>query len=79
MDPTTYHMSIAPGNAEASHGPEQGMQGARLGAEEVPCRVMRRRCLGDFIVGARLDRMDEVGELDRILDKEDGDVVSDNV
>lgn len=35
--------------------------------------------LGNLIVRARLDRVDEVGELDGILDEEDRDVVSNNI
>jgi hypothetical protein len=72
-------MAVAPWDAEARHGPEEGMHGARLGAEEVPCRVVCGRSLGHLIVRAWLDRVYEIGELDRILDEEDGDVVSDNV
>lgn len=35
--------------------------------------------LGDFVVAAGLDGVDEVGEEDGVLDEEDGDVVSDQV
>ena len=72
-------MTEATGNAEASHGPEQGVQSARLGAEEVPRRVVRSGGLGNLIVRARLDRVDEIGELDGILDEEDGHVVSNDI
>ena len=66
-------------DAVASHGPEKRVQAARLGAEEVPGRVVGSSSLRDLIVRARLDRVDQVREPDGILDEEDGDVVSDNV
>lgn len=36
-------------------------------------------CLGYLIVLPRLHSVDKVGELDGVLDKEDGDVVANNV
>ena len=47
--------------------------------DEIPERVMRRRVLGIAAVGLHLDRMDEIGKLDRILDEENRDVVADEV
>lgn len=35
--------------------------------------------LGDFIITAGLDGVDQVGEEDGVLDEEDGDVVSNQV
>lgn len=35
--------------------------------------------LGDFIVGAGLDSMDQIGELHGILDEENGNVVANNI
>jgi len=61
------------------HSPEQSMQRARLLAEKVPGRVMGGCGLRDLVVRAGLDSMDQVGELDRILNEEDRDVVADNV
>jgi hypothetical protein len=66
-------------DAKASHGPEERVQSARLRAKEVPCRVMGSGCLGDLIVRARLDRVDEVWEPDGILNEEDRNVVSDDI
>jgi len=40
---------------------------------------MRSLSLRYFVVRLWLDRMDKIGELDRLLDEEDGDVVADNV
>ena len=75
----THHVAVAAGDAMAGHGPEEGVHGARLGAEKVPGGIVGGGGLGDLIVGARLDRVDEVGEPDGVLDEEDGDVVSDNI
>lgn len=40
---------------------------------------MSRLRLGDLPDGVGLDRMHEIGELDAILDEEDGDVVPDDI
>ena len=47
--------------------------------DEVPEIVVRRGRLREVAVGLGLHRMDEVGELDRVLDEEDRDVVADEV
>jgi hypothetical protein len=47
--------------------------------DEVPEIVVRALGLREGAVGLRLHRMDEVGELDRVLDEEDRDVVADDV
>lgn len=75
----TYHVTVTARNTISSHGPEQRVQGGRLLAEEVPGRVVSRRRLGDLLVGARLDGVDEVGELNCVLDEKDGDIVANNV
>lgn len=75
----TYHVAVASGDPVAGHGPEEGVHGTRLGAEKVPGRVVGGGRLGDLIVGTRLDRVDEIGESDGVLDEEDGDVVADNI
>lgn len=60
-------MTITTGDSKAGHRPEQRVKGARLLGEEVPCRVMRSGCLGDFAVRAGLDGVNQVGEADGIL------------
>lgn len=67
------------GDTVAGHGPEECMQGAGLLREEVPGRVVGGGGLGDFVVTAGLDGVDQVGEEDGVLDEEDGDVVSNQV
>lgn len=61
------------------HRPEQRVHSAWLLAEEIPGRVMRGGGLGDLVVAARLDGVDQVGKEDRVLDEEDGDVVSNDI
>jgi hypothetical protein len=55
------------------------VHGAGLLAKEVPGRIVGCCCLGNLAVLLWLDRMDEIRELDSILDKEDGNVVADNI
>uniref|UniRef100_A0A1Y1LA22 Uncharacterized protein n=1 Tax=Photinus pyralis TaxID=7054 RepID=A0A1Y1LA22_PHOPY len=47
--------------------------------EEVPCRVVGSGRLWDLVVRSRLDRVNEIRELDCILDEENRDVIPDNV
>lgn len=63
----------------AGHGPEQGVQGTGLLAEEVPSRVMGGSSLRDLIVTTRLDSVDEIREKNSVLDEEDGNVVANNI
>ncbi len=48
-------------------------------ADEIPEIVMRRRRLREGAIGLGLDRMDEVGKFDRVLDEEDGNIVADEI
>jgi hypothetical protein len=66
-------------DAVPGHGPEQGVQGTRLLAEEVPGRVVSRGRLGDLIVWPWLDGVDQIREPNGILDEENGNVVSNDV
>src|ERR1035437_606319 len=55
------------------------MHGFRRERNEIPERVVRARRLRKAAVGFHLDGMDEVGEFNGILDKENRDVVADQV
>lgn len=79
VDAEAVHVTEATGDAEASHSPEERVHGARLGAEEVPCRVVGRGSLGDLVVRLGLHGVNEVRELDGILDEEHGDVIADDI
>jgi hypothetical protein len=48
-------------------------------AEEVPGRIVSSRALGNLAILSRLDRVDEVRELNGILDEENRNVVADEV
>lgn len=63
----------------AGHSPEERVQRTGLLAEEVPGRVMSSRSLGDLVVGAGLDSMDQIREENGILDEEDWNVVADDI
>ena len=61
------------------HLPHQHVGGLRHQRGEVPEVVVRRLRLREAAVRLFLHGVHEVGELDRILDEEDGDVVADDV
>lgn len=46
---------------------------------EVPEVIVGALSLGDFVIGFWLDAVDKIGELEGVLDEEDGDVVADDV
>ena len=61
------------------HDPHDHVHRFRRQADEVPEIVVRRLRLRESAVGLRLHRVDDVGELDRVLDEEHRDVVADEV
>jgi hypothetical protein len=73
------HVPEGSWDAVARHGPEQRVQRARLLAEKVPRRIVSRGGLRNFLIGAGLNRVNQVGEEDGILDEEDWDIVANNV
>ena len=79
VDTKAVNVSEGTRDTVTSHSPEQSVQRAGLLAEEVPGRVVRGSSLGDFIVPAGLDGVDQIGEENSVLDEEDGDVVSNEV
>lgn len=79
VDTEAVNVSEGTRDTVTSHSPEQSVQRAGLLAEEVPGRVVRGSSLGDFIVPAGLDGVDQIGEENSVLDEEDGDVVSNKV
>jgi hypothetical protein len=75
----TINMAERPRNTVTSHCPQESMQRTRLLAEEVPSGVVRGSSLGDLIVAAGLDGVNEIREEDSILNEKHRDVVSNNV
>lgn len=59
--------------------PKHSVEGSRLLAEKVPGSVMRSGGLWHLILGLGLESVNEVGELDRILNKKDWGIVTYNV
>lgn len=79
VDTETVDVSEGSRDTVTSHGPEQSVQSARLLAEEIPGGIVSRLGLGDFVVAAGLDGVDQIGEENGILDEEDGDIVADDI
>ena len=79
VDAEALHEPERPRDGTVGHHPHQHVR--RLGHQrhEVPEVVVRRLGLRELAVRLRLDRVDDVGELDRVLDEEDRDVVADDV
>lgn len=75
----TVHVAEGPDDAVLSHGPEKGVQGARLLAEEVPGAVMSSCRLRDFAVRRGLDSVNQIREKNSVLNEENRDVVANNV
>jgi hypothetical protein len=72
-------VSIAARDTKARHGEEESVKSSALHAEKVPSRIVSGSGLRDLAVGLRLAGVDHVGELNSILDKEDWDVVSNEI
>ena len=73
------HRPVGRLDAAVGHVPHRVVLRLRVERDEVPERVMRRLGLRYLSIGVRLARMDDVGELDAVLDEEDGHVVADEV
>lgn len=72
-------MTVGADDAEAGHGPQEGVEGRRLRAEEIPSAVMGSSSLRDFVIWTGLDGMDEIRELNGILDEKYWDIVPDDI
>jgi hypothetical protein len=79
VDAKTLHRAIAARNRPIRHRPHQHVRDLGHQRREVPEGVMGRRGLRHRKVRLRLRCVHEVGKLHRILDEEDGDVVTDEI
>ena len=61
------------------HHPHQHVHALGHQRREIPERVVRRGGLREAAVRLHLHRMDQIGELDRVLDEEHRDVVADQI
>ena len=66
-------------NGAVRHRPDHRMQAFRHQRHEIPERVMRRGGLRIAAIRLHLDRVDQVGKLDGILNKEHRDIVADEI
>lgn len=75
----SINVTERPRNTVASHCPKKSVQCTRLLTEEVPSGVVCSGSLGDLVVAAGLDGVDEIWEENGILDEENRNVVSNNI
>ena len=79
VDAEALHEAERARDRAVAHRPQQHVRRLRHQRHEVPEGVVGRGGLGPAAVLLLLDRVDEVGELRRVLDEEDRDVVADEV
>ncbi len=79
MDAEPFHESERARDRAIRHRPHQHVRRFRHQRYEVPEIVVRALRLRETAVGLLLHGMDQVGELHRVLDEEDRDVVADDV
>jgi len=73
------HHAVRARDCSVTHGPHEHVGTFGVEVLEVPEIVMSRLSLGYLIVGLRLCSVDNVGELDSVLDEENGNVVSNDI
>ena len=79
VDPEAFHHPERAGDRSVRHLPHRVVCGFSVQGHEVPESVVGALGLGDLSVRVRFGRMDDVGELQRILDEEDREVVAHEV
>jgi hypothetical protein len=79
VDPEALHEAEGPGDRPVRHGPHDHVDALGRQRDEVPEVVVGGLRLREAAVRRGLDRVHEVGELDRVLDEEHRDVVADQV
>ena len=79
VDAKTLHHPQAARQGAVRHRPHDHVHRFRHQRDEIPERVMRRGRLRKAAVGLGFYGVDKVGELHRVLDEEDRDVVADKV
>ncbi len=79
VDAEAFHHAEGAGNGAVGHDPHEHVGGFRRERGPVPEGVVRGLRLREAAVRLLLGGVDEVGELDGVLDEEDGDVVADEV
>lgn len=74
VDTETLHHSERSGNSSVGKDPHAHGGGLRTQTHPVPCVVVSGLCLRDLIVRLWLQGVHQVGELNRVLDEEDGNI-----
>ena len=74
-----FHHAERPWNGPIGHNPHDHVK--RLGhqRDEVPKRVMRRGGLRKSSIGLCLNRVNQIGKLDCILNKEDRNIIANQI
>ena len=79
VDAEAVHHPVRPRDRSVRHQPHHIVRAFVVARDEVPKGVVRRLRLRDLVVGLGFERVDEVGEFDRVLHKEHGHVVAHDV
>ena len=79
VDAEAFHHAQRPRKRAIRHDPHHHVHRLGRQRDEVPERVVRGRRLRKAPVGLHLHGVDEIGELDRVLDEEDRNVVADEI
>ena len=74
--PYLHRVGDTPGNSPVLHRPHHHMGRFGHQGDKIPERIVCGRRLGDLAIGLRLNSTYQVGEVHRILDKENRDIVA---
>ena len=79
VDAKAFHRPVRARNAAVAHVPEDVVGGLCVQGNEVPEAIVCRLGLWDLTVRLGLAGVNDVGELDAVLDEEDGHVIAHQV
>ena len=79
VDAEAFHDAKRARDGAVGHDPHDHVHALGRQRDEVPEGVVRGLRLREVAVGLLLGGVDQVGELDRVLDEEDRDVVADEI
>lgn len=79
VDTETLHHAVGTRNGAITHGPGEHVSGLGVVELEIPEVVVRSLGLGNLVVRLGLASVDDIGELDGVLDEENGNVVADKI
>ena len=79
VDAESFHEAERAGNRPVRHDPHHHMHAFRRQGDEIPEVVVGRLGLRESSIRFRFGRMDQIGKLDGVLNKEHRNVIPDNV